>query len=35
VALEPDQPRADSPRERLGRLGLANAGLSLQEERLL
>jgi hypothetical protein len=34
VALEPDQARADHAREGLRRLGLADAGLTLEQERL-
>ena len=33
VALKPDQPAAERRRDRLGDLGLADAGLSLQKER--
>ena len=33
VALEPDQPRAEARREHLGELGLADAGLALEEQR--
>ena len=35
VALEPDQPRVEDAGERLRRLGLADAGLALEQERLL
>ena len=35
VALEPDQPGAPRPRERLRRLGLADAGLALEQHGLL
>jgi hypothetical protein len=35
VALEPDQPRAGSAGERLRDLGLADAGLTLEQQRLL
>ena len=35
VALEPDQPGAGGNRERLGGLGLADAGLALEQQRLL
>jgi hypothetical protein len=35
VALEPDQPRAGGPGERLGHLCLADARLTLEEQRLL
>ena len=35
VALEPDQPRVRRRGERLGRLGLADAGLALEQQRLL
>jgi hypothetical protein len=34
VALEPDQPRPARRRERLGRLGLPDPGLALQQQRL-
>ena len=34
VALEPDQARAEQARQHFGDLGLADAGLALQEERL-
>ena len=33
VALEPDEPRAEDRREDLGQLGLADAGLALEEQR--
>ena len=33
VALEADEPRAEGRREDLGELGLADAGLALQEQR--
>jgi hypothetical protein len=35
VALKADQPGAAGARQRLGQLGLADAGLALQEQRLL
>ena len=35
VALEPDQARAEDPCHRLGRLGLADAGLAFEQQRLL
>ena len=35
VALKPDEARAGRPRQRLGDLGLADAGLALQQQRLL
>ena len=35
VALEPDQPRVERRRERLRRLRLADAGLALEQHRLL
>ena len=35
VALQPDQARAGRDRERLRGLGLADAGLALEQERLL
>jgi hypothetical protein len=35
VALEADQARAGDPGECLGHLGLAHAGLALQQQRLL
>ena len=34
VALQPDQRRVEDRRERLARLGLADAGLALQQQRL-
>ena len=34
VALEPDQARAEDVRERLRDLGLAHAGLALEQQRL-
>ena len=33
VALEPDEPRAEARREDLGELGLADAGLALEQQR--
>ncbi len=35
VALQPDQPRAARGGQRLGHLGLADAGLALEQQRLL
>jgi hypothetical protein len=35
VTLKPDQPRAGRPGERLRRLGLADAGFTLEQQRLL
>jgi hypothetical protein len=35
VALEPDQPRTGGAGERLGDLGLPDAGLALEQQRLL
>jgi hypothetical protein len=35
VALQPDQPGAGRPGERLGHLSLAHAGLALEQQRLL
>jgi hypothetical protein len=34
VALQPDQASADRARERLGRLGLTDARLALEQQRL-
>jgi len=35
VALQPDQARAERARDRFRRLGLPDAGLALEEQRLL
>jgi hypothetical protein len=34
VALQPDEPRAGGRGQRLGHLGLADAGLALDQQRL-